>query len=146
MDKLDDKQERQPAYLTDEARWDAVVRRDRSANGHFFYSVRTTGVYCRPSCAARLPLRKNVAFHTTRDAAEQAGFRACMRCKPDQGGIAAIHAAGVAAASRLMETADKMPSLGELAAAAGMSRYHFHPWLKNPTRPSPKSHSSAERA
>jgi AraC family transcriptional regulator, regulatory protein of adaptative response / methylated-DNA-[protein]-cysteine methyltransferase len=146
MDTLNDKQERQSAYLTDKARWDAVVRRDRSADGHFYYSVRTTGVYCWPSCAARLALRKNVAFHTTRDDAEQAGFRACMRCKPDQGGIAAIHAAGVAAASRLVESAEKMLSLDELAAAAGMSRFHFHRVFKTLTGLTPKAYSSAHRA
>jgi AraC family transcriptional regulator, regulatory protein of adaptative response / methylated-DNA-[protein]-cysteine methyltransferase len=146
MDTLNEKQDRQSTFLTDETRWEAVVRRDRSADGHFYYSVRTTGVYCRPSCAARLALRKNVAFHATRDDAERAGFRACLRCKPDQGGIAAIHAVGVATASRLIETAEKMPPLGELAAAAGMSRFHFHRVFKTLTGLTPKTYSSAHRA
>jgi hypothetical protein len=70
------------AYLDDDARWEAVQRRDRHADGAFFCSVRTTGVYCRPSCAGR-PLRKNVVFHATAADAERAGFRPCKRCRPD---------------------------------------------------------------
>ena len=62
--------------------WHAVQRRDRTYNGRFWFSVRTTGVFCLPSCAARPPLRKNVAFHASPQVAEQAGFRACKRCKP----------------------------------------------------------------
>jgi hypothetical protein len=68
----------------DNARWDAVQRRDRAADGTFYYSVRTTGVYCRPSCAGRLPRRENVGFHASPAAAEKAGFRPCKRCKPDR--------------------------------------------------------------
>ena len=72
-----------PDALPDEATcWQAVQRRDRSYNGRFWFSVRTTGVYCLPSCAARPPLRRNVDFHASPDAAEAAGFRACKRCKP----------------------------------------------------------------
>lgn len=74
------------AFQNDRDRWAAVVERDAGANGIFYYSVATTGVYCLPSCAARLPLRKNVAFHDTRAEAEQAGFRACKRCRPDPSG------------------------------------------------------------
>ena len=71
-----------PAFQSDDARWAAVVRRDPAADGHFFYSVRTTGVYCRPSCASRTPRPENVAFHASVEEAEAAGFRACKRCKP----------------------------------------------------------------
>lgn len=71
------------AYTTDEQRWDAVVRRDISAAGHFFTAVRTTGIYCRPGCPARKPLRKNVEFHLSCESAENAGYRACKRCKPN---------------------------------------------------------------
>jgi AraC family transcriptional regulator of adaptative response/methylated-DNA-[protein]-cysteine methyltransferase len=66
----------------DDPRWQAVVARDASFDGQFFYSVVTTGVYCRPSCAARLANRKNVRFHETAADAERAGFRPCKRCKP----------------------------------------------------------------
>jgi AraC family transcriptional regulator of adaptative response/methylated-DNA-[protein]-cysteine methyltransferase len=71
------------AFLTDDERWGAIERRDRAADGAFFCGVRTTGVYCRPSCAGR-PLRKNVAFHDTREAARAAGLRPCLRCRPDE--------------------------------------------------------------
>jgi AraC family transcriptional regulator of adaptative response/methylated-DNA-[protein]-cysteine methyltransferase len=70
-------------YLTDDARWEALRRRDRDAEGRFFIGVRTTGVYCLASCAGR-PLRKNVSFHDTRESARAAGLRPCLRCKPDQ--------------------------------------------------------------
>nr|WP_298682512.1 methylated-DNA--[protein]-cysteine S-methyltransferase [uncultured Dongia sp.] len=64
-------------------RWQAVLARDASADGGFYYSVKTSGVYCRPSCKARPARPENVAFHETRLAAEEAGFRPCKRCKPD---------------------------------------------------------------
>ncbi len=73
-------------------RWRAVVARDKSADGTFYYSVRTTGVYCRPSCAARLANPKNVSFHLAREEAERAGFRACKRCKPDRKDVQPLRA------------------------------------------------------
>src|SRR3979411_1691071 len=77
-----------PSFATDDERWEAVERRDRAADGAFFYAVSTTGVYCRPSCAARLPRRENVSFHASPAAAEKAGFRPCRRCRPDQPALA----------------------------------------------------------
>jgi AraC family transcriptional regulator of adaptative response/methylated-DNA-[protein]-cysteine methyltransferase len=74
----------QPGYSTDHHRWAAVVARDADADGRFYYSVATTGVYCRPSCAARLARRENVAFHETCTDAERAGFRPCKRCRPNE--------------------------------------------------------------
>ena len=68
-------------FETDESRWAAVVRRDRSADGQFYYSVITTGVYCRPSCAARLARRQNVSFHATQQDALRAGFRPCSQMR-----------------------------------------------------------------
>jgi AraC family transcriptional regulator of adaptative response/methylated-DNA-[protein]-cysteine methyltransferase len=65
-------------------RWAAIVARNRAADGKFYYSVATTGVYCRPSCAARLANPKNVRFHLTCADAERVGFRPCKRCKPAQ--------------------------------------------------------------
>ncbi len=67
----------------DDARWSAVQQRRDGADGEFFYAVRTTGVYCRPSCAARMPKRENVCFFSEPSAAEHAGFRACKRCHPN---------------------------------------------------------------
>ncbi|MYM91912.1 bifunctional transcriptional activator/DNA repair enzyme protein Ada, partial [Rugamonas sp. FT82W] len=98
MGKTANKELTQAAYLGDEQRWGAVTRRDAGADGVFWYSVRSTGVYCRPSCGARPALRKNVAFHDSREAAEQAGFRPCLRCKPDQPPLAERQAAIVAQA------------------------------------------------
>ncbi|WP_081648788.1 Ada metal-binding domain-containing protein [Ponticaulis koreensis] len=68
---------------TDDARYNAIVNRDKDSDGLFFYAVRTTGVYCRPSCAARPPLRKNVEFFVSSILARSAGYRACRRCCPD---------------------------------------------------------------
>src|SRR5215471_14034903 len=82
-------------FRTNDDRWQAVRRRDTSADGTFWYSVRTTGVYCRPSCAARLARRENVEFHLTCADAERAGFRPCKRCRPNEAGLAERHAAAV---------------------------------------------------
>ena len=71
------------APTLDDARWVAVLARDGAFDGHFYYSVETTGIYCRPSCAARRPKRVHVRFHHSAEDAEAAGFRACKRCKPN---------------------------------------------------------------
>ena len=132
-------------FLNDDARWDAVRRRDRAADGAFYYSVRTTGVYCRPSCAARLARRDNVAFHLTCEDAECAGFRPCKRCRPNEAGLAERQAAAVAKACALIEEADEMPSLAALARAAGLSRFHFHRVFKLITGVTPKAYADARR-
>lgn len=137
--------ERGVRFMTDEERWAAVVRRDQSADGVFFYSVRTTGVYCRPNCAARLPRRENVQFHTTRETAEAAGFRPCRRCRP---AISAPvgHADIVARACRQIENAEEPLSLDALAGAAGLSRFHFHRVFKATTGVTPRAYAAAHRA
>ena len=131
---------------TDEQRWDAVTRHDKASDGAFFYSVRTTGVYCRPSCGARLPNRENVAFHASVPDAVQAGFRPCKRCRPDEPSQSERHAAIVTEACRLIEQAEEAPSLDALAAAAGMSRFHFHRVFKAHTGVTPKAYADAHRA
>src|SRR5260221_2701491 len=107
-----------PVGLPDEATcWQAVQRRDRSYNGRFWFSVKTTGVFCLPSCAARPALRRNVAFHASPDAAEAAGFRACQRCKPlDWQADPCLHKP-VARACRLFDSAHTAPppSVAEVA-------------------------------
>jgi AraC family transcriptional regulator, regulatory protein of adaptative response / methylated-DNA-[protein]-cysteine methyltransferase len=133
-------------YYSDEQRWNAVVQRDRRADGAFYYSVRTTGVYCRPACASRLARRENVRFHSTREEAERAGFRPCKRCRPNETGLAAQRAATVAKACRLIETAETLPDLDTLAGTAGMSRFHFHRIFKAVTGVTPKAYASAHRA
>jgi AraC family transcriptional regulator, regulatory protein of adaptative response / methylated-DNA-[protein]-cysteine methyltransferase len=127
-------------------RWASVVARDHAADGKFFYSVQTTGVYCRPSCAARLARPENVRFHLTRAEAERAGFRPCKRCKPDQPSLTGQHAAKVAAACRLIETADELPKLGELARSVGLSPYHFHRVFKAVAGVTPNAYATAHRA
>ncbi|HVG05739.1 MAG TPA: Ada metal-binding domain-containing protein, partial [Burkholderiaceae bacterium] len=107
-------------------RWAAVVARDVEADGTFFYSVKSTGVYCRPSCAARAARPENVAFHATADAAEGAGFRPCKRCTPDQLPLSEQHAATVAELCRMIESAEHAPTLKHLATRAGLSRFHLH--------------------
>jgi AraC family transcriptional regulator of adaptative response/methylated-DNA-[protein]-cysteine methyltransferase len=132
-------------FLNDDARWEAVRRRDPAAAGAFYYSVRTTGVYCRPSCAARLARRENVAFHFSCEAAERAGFRPCKRCWPNEASIAERQGAAVAKACALIDAADEMPTLEALADAAGLSRFHFHRVFKAVTGVTPKTYADARR-
>ena len=136
-------------FDTDEARWAAVQRRDRDADGQFYYSVRSTGVYCRPSCPSRVALRANVAFHVSPLDAEAAGFRACRRCRPTQPPLAERQAAAVAQACRLIEAAaglsEQAPDLDSLAQAVGMSRFHFHRIFKAHTGITPKAYAAARR-
>ena len=122
-----------------------MVARDASFDGQFYYSVATTGVYCRPSCAARLAKRSNVRFHDTRADAERAGFRPCKRCKPDQPSLDQQHAKKVAQACRLIETADEAPKLDALAEAVGLSPYHFHRIFKPALGVTPKAYATAHR-
>lgn len=133
-------------YGDDEARWVAVQRRDTGADGAFWYSVSTTGVYCRPSCGARTALRRNVGFHASCGAAEAAGFRACLRCKPDQLPLGERYAQLVARACRLIDASDAAPNLDSLAEASGMSRFHFHRIFKSHTGITPKAYAAARRA
>lgn len=133
------------AFRTDEERLAAVRARDPAADGAFLYSVLTTGVYCRPSCASRPARSENIAFHENCAAAERAGFRPCRRCRPDEPALAERQAAAVAEACRRIETADEAPSLEALAEAAGMSRYHFHRVFKRITGVTPKAYADARR-
>ena len=136
----------EPDYSSVEQRWAAVQARDGAADERFWYSVSSTGVYCRPSCAARPALRRNVAFHDSRAEAEAAGFRPCLRCKPDQPPLAERHAALVAQACRLIDEGEHEPDLDTLAAACGMSRFHFHRTFKAATGITPKAYAAARRA
>lgn len=133
-------------FASDDDRWATIVRRDPAGDGVFYYSVRSTGVYCRPSCAARLPRRENVRFHPTAADAEQAGFRPCRRCRPNEAPLGARHASDIAKVCRLIEQADQMPTLEALAAAAGMSRFHFHRLFKALTGLTPRAYAVAHRA
>jgi len=139
------KQEISFRYATDDERWSAVRARDANADDVFYYAVRTTGVYCRPSCAARPANRANVSFYTTTTAAERAGFRPCKRCKPDQASLRERHAQLIADACKAIETQEELPNLEALADAAGLSRFHFHRLFKRITGLTPKAYANAHR-
>jgi AraC family transcriptional regulator of adaptative response/methylated-DNA-[protein]-cysteine methyltransferase len=127
-------------------RWADVVARQREADGRFFYSVRTTGVYCRPSCAARLARPENVAFHPSAAAAEAAGFRPCRRCRPDEAPAAERNASTIADLCRFIEQAEQVPTLAALATRAGLSPHHLHRLFKAVTGLTPKAYAGAHRA
>jgi AraC family transcriptional regulator of adaptative response/methylated-DNA-[protein]-cysteine methyltransferase len=128
------------------ARWAALETRDRAADGTFVYAVRTTGIYCRPSCAARRPRAENVAFYPTCEAAERAGFRPCLRCRPNGPSQQEKDTQAVVAACRLIEEAESLPTLADLAKAVGLSPYHFHRVFKAVTGLTPKAYAAAYRA
>jgi len=136
---------RAAGVIEQDPRWAALAARNVAADGTFFYSVRTTGVYCRPSCGARLPRPENVRFHATREEAERAGFRPCKRCRPDRPSLAEQHAATVTEICRLIETSSRVPALDALAARAGMSPFHFHRVFKGVTGLTPRAYAAAHR-
>jgi AraC family transcriptional regulator, regulatory protein of adaptative response / methylated-DNA-[protein]-cysteine methyltransferase len=132
--------------LGDEEKWEAMVRRDRAADGAFVYAVRTTGVYCRPSCGARLPKREHVRFHRAAKDAEKAGFRPCRRCRPKEPSLAERYGQAVAKACRSIEGADEVPGLEALAKSVGLSPSHFHRVFKSLTGVTPKEYAAAHRS
>jgi AraC family transcriptional regulator of adaptative response/methylated-DNA-[protein]-cysteine methyltransferase len=136
----------QAAATMSDPRWKAVVDRDHHADGAFWYSVKTTGVYCRPSCGARIARPENIQFHQTIEAAQKAGFRACKRCRPDGLARSEESAAIVAKLCRLIERSEKCPSLGKLAELAGMSVSHLHRTFKSATGLTPNEYAAAYRS
>jgi AraC family transcriptional regulator of adaptative response/methylated-DNA-[protein]-cysteine methyltransferase len=126
----------------DEA-WRAVLARDRGADGRFVTGVLSTGIYCRPSCAARHPRRENVRFFADGATARATGLRACLRCRPD---AVAADEEGIARAIRLTETADAPPKLEEMALAAGYSAWHFHRIFRRATGLTPGAYARGVRA
>jgi AraC family transcriptional regulator, regulatory protein of adaptative response / methylated-DNA-[protein]-cysteine methyltransferase len=134
------------APARDEERWQAVKRRDSALDGKFVFAVRTTGIYCRPSCASRPAKRENVSFFPTSAEAEKAGYRACKRCRPHQLGAPDPQIQAVKRACERIETAEEAPKLAELAASAGLSPYHFHRVFKAITGVTPKAYAAETRA
>jgi AraC family transcriptional regulator of adaptative response/methylated-DNA-[protein]-cysteine methyltransferase len=125
--------------------WAAVESRDAGADSGFFYGVRTTGVYCRPGCPSRRPLRANTMFFETIAAAEAAGLRACKRCRPTDASTASRHVAAIEKACALLRSSETMPSLAELADAAAVSRFHFHRVFKQITGATPRDYARTHR-
>ncbi len=133
-------------FLADDERWQALVKRDPQACGEFVYGVLTTGVYCRPACASRLPNRENVRFFGNREEAEQAGFRPCRRCRPDAPGRDEPHIRAVLKACKRMHEDEPPPSLKELARDAGLSPFHFQRLFKKIVGVTPKQYAMERRA
>jgi AraC family transcriptional regulator, regulatory protein of adaptative response / methylated-DNA-[protein]-cysteine methyltransferase len=134
------------APARDEERWQAVKRRDSTLDGKFVFAVRTTGIYCRPSCASRPAKRENVSFFPTGAEAEKAGYRACKRCRPDKLGAPDPQVEAVKRACAEIEQAEEAPKLADLAAGAGLSPYHFHRVFKAITGVTPKAYATETRA
>src|SRR5689334_21707910 len=132
--------------VADDPRWARIVARDKTADGHLWYSVYTTGVYCRPSCPSRAANPKNVQLHDTLESAKATGFRPCKRCNPDGPSIEAENAALVAKACRIIEESEEEASLEMLADAVGRSPSYFHRVFKAATGVTPKDYAAADRA
>ncbi|WP_249931158.1 bifunctional DNA-binding transcriptional regulator/O6-methylguanine-DNA methyltransferase Ada [Ramlibacter sp. 2FC] len=127
-------------------RWAAVLARDAQADGRFVYSVRSTGVYCRPSCPSRHARPENVRFHASCAEAEQAGFRPCLRCRPQEAALPERHAALVARACRLIAASEQALPLAELARQLDLSPHHLHRLFKQHTGLTPRAWAQAARA
>jgi AraC family transcriptional regulator, regulatory protein of adaptative response / methylated-DNA-[protein]-cysteine methyltransferase len=132
--------------IVNDPRWARVLKRDRTADGLFWYSVATTGVYCRPSCPSRAANPINVQLHDTLADAKTTGFRPCKRCHPDGPSIDAENVAIVARACRLIEESGGEDSLNALATAIGLSASYFHRKFKAVTGLTPKEYAAAHRA
>jgi AraC family transcriptional regulator of adaptative response/methylated-DNA-[protein]-cysteine methyltransferase len=137
---------RAPSSAADDPRWARIVARDKTADGHLWYSVVTTGVYCRPSCPSRTANPKNVQLHDSLESAKATGFRPCKRCNPEGLSTDVENAALVAKACRLIEESEEELSLDKLADAVGLSPSYFHRMFKAATGVTPKDYAAAHRA
>lgn len=115
-----------PLSVADDPRWARVIARDKTADGRFWYSVSTTGVYCRPSCPSRTANPENVQLHDSLQSAKATGFRPCRRCNPEGPSLDTENAALVARACRLIEKSEEEPALEAIAKAVGLSPGYFH--------------------
>lgn len=129
--------------IPDDEAWAAFERRDRAYDGRVIAGVLTTGIYCKPSCAARHPLRRNVVFFPDAESARATGLRACLRCKPDEIGRERI---AVASAIALIEAAEEPIGLESLAAQVGYAPHHFQRLFKRATGVTPAAYARGLRA
>lgn len=134
------------AHPASDPRWQRILSRDRSADGHFWYSVTTTGVYCRPSCASRAARPEHVRIHATLAEARATGCRPCRRCNPEGASGAELAQALVERACRRIEAAETAPTLAELADEAELSQAYFHRLFRTVTGLTPKGYAKAVRA
>jgi AraC family transcriptional regulator of adaptative response/methylated-DNA-[protein]-cysteine methyltransferase len=135
-----------PEMADDETLWRAVLRRDVRFDGRIFFAVRSTGIYCRPSCPARRPRREQVVFFRVPEAAEHAGFRSCRRCRPRNAVTADPHVEMVRRACHFIEArAGELPSLEDLSAHTGVSRYHLQRVFKRVAGITPRQYAEPLR-
>ncbi len=130
-------------YVDDDARWRAVLARDPAADGHFYYGVTSTRIYCRPTCPARRPRRERVVFLDSPEAAEAVGFRACLRCQPT---LVSAEQQTVARVLELLDTSDPTPSLAQLGQLVGMEPTHLQRVFRRFTGLSPRAYAATRRA
>ena len=131
-------------FATETARRAAIAARAPAADGHFVYAVRTTGVYCRPSCPSRAARAENIVLFESPAEARAGGFHPCRRCHPDRAGPP--HAGVIARACRRLESAETPPPLAALAGEAGLSPFHFHRLFRAATGLTPRAYGAACRA
>ncbi len=132
--------------MTDENRWHAVETRDAAFDGAFVFAVSTTGIYCRPSCPSRRPRRRNVRFFDLPEAAEGAGYRACLRCRPREAPAQDRRIVAVRRACRFIEGGDDgPPTLAALSAEVGLSPYHLQRTFKRLVGVTPRQYADAHR-
>jgi AraC family transcriptional regulator of adaptative response/methylated-DNA-[protein]-cysteine methyltransferase len=122
-----------------------MLNRDQRADGAFLYGVKSTGVYCRPTCSSRLPNRENVVFFRSFSAAEEAGFRPCKRCSPREASAREHQMKAIIRACKLIEESEEHPRLQNLAVAVGLSQSHFHRLFKEIVGVTPREYSTAVR-
>lgn len=123
-------------------KWQQVVARDARQDGRFVFAVRTTGIYCRPSCPSRRPRRDSVEFFPNPNEAERAGYRACLRCKPTE---VSSQARYIAHARRILDSAEGVVTLPQLSKQVGLSPFHLQRLFKRATGLSPREYQSARR-
>ncbi|MBD2461153.1 bifunctional DNA-binding transcriptional regulator/O6-methylguanine-DNA methyltransferase Ada [Oscillatoria sp. FACHB-1407] len=133
------------SFATESDRWEAIAQRSPNTDGTFFYAVKTTGVYCRPTCSSRRPKRENVLFFESCDAAETAGFRPCKRCSPRSASPQQQQVERIAEVCKQIEVSETLPSLDEMAQMVGLSPYHFHRVFKEIVGITPKQYAIAQR-
>jgi AraC family transcriptional regulator of adaptative response/methylated-DNA-[protein]-cysteine methyltransferase len=130
----------------DDLRFEAVMSRTGRPGDPFVYGVRSTRIFCRPTCPSRRPKRENIVLFSSSAEAAAAGFRPCLRCRPEATHDDSATADRIARACRMIEELDHLPSLDELAGSVGMSRYHFHRTFKAVTGLTPKAYADQRRA
>jgi len=137
--------ERDATHAASDRRWQAIMRRDAGQGEDFVFAVKTTGIYCRPTCPSRRPKRANVTFYETAAQAKAAGFRACQRCRPDGPGMDERRLSMVREACRIIDAAQEPPRLEDLASALGLSASHLHRQFKSTLGVTPRQYAAGKR-